>query len=648
MRRIAPARLPPGILCLTWLPTTRINTAETIYRPRVRSVAFCSPIKSVIFYFVHSVCCVAHPVAETMKIPLKQYYQLLSAYLKPQWRRVALLAIVVLVNISLSLLNPQILRSFIDTATTGGALQNLLGAGLLFMLIALTNQLATVGETYMAENIGLIATNQMRADLTTHCLSLDPSFHNAHTPGELIERVDGDVATLGNFFSRFVVQLLANGLLLIGALVLLFQVDWRVGVALALFTVVSFILLLGLRNIAGPRWAAARQANAELFGFLEEHVAGTEDIRSSGATAYVMRRLAEHARTLLRKEITASVGGVTAWGTMIFLFAVGTAVALALGVLLYSTGAITIGTVFLIYSYTELLNRPIEQISRQIQDLQLANAGIMRIQELLRMHSTIVDPDPPHATLPAGPLSVEFDNVVFGYEDEGPVVRHLSLKVQPGQRLGLLGRTGSGKTTLTRLLFRLYDPAEGSVRLNGIDLRDVTLSDLRQHVAIVTQDIQLFHATVRDNLTFFNHTLSDERILHVLEELGMQEWFERLPKGLDTRLAPGGSGLSAGEAQLLAFARVFLKDPGLVILDEASSRLDPATEHHLEQAVDRLLRGRTGVIIAHRLATVQRVDHIVILEDGGSCEDGPRAQLAHDPHSRFSHLLRTGLEEALA
>ncbi|MCL5996198.1 MAG: ABC transporter ATP-binding protein/permease [Chloroflexi bacterium] len=587
-----------------------------------------------------------------MKIPLRQYANLLSAYLKPQWPRVLVLAVLVLANIGLSLFNPQILKSFIDMASAGATVQALLGAGVLFMGIAIAGQIILVGETYMAQNIGLTATNQMRADLTTHCLSLDSSFHNAHTPGELIERVDGDVATLGNFFSQFVVQLFANGLLLLGVLILLFQVDWRAGAALTLFTIISFVVLNAMSNLAGPRWAAARQASAVLFGFIEERLAGTEDIRACGATSYVMRRLAERSRDLLRRNVSASIVDMSTWGAIIFLFAVGTAVALAMGATLYAAGNITVGTIFLIYTYTTMLSRPIELISREIQNLQQAGAGISRIQDLLATHSTIVEH--PRAALPDGPLSIEFDGVTFGYgaaegdSSETPVVRGLSLRVDAGQRLGLLGRTGSGKTTLTRLLFRLYDPGQGTVRLNGVDVRDLALADLRQRVAIVTQDIQLFHASVRDNLTFFNPAIPDWRILQVLDDMGLNDWLSHLPDGLNTKLAPGGSGLSAGEAQLLAFARVFLKEPGLVILDEASSRLDPATEHRLEQAVDRLLLGRTGIIIAHRLATVQRVDHIVILEDGACGESGPREQLARDPGSRFARLLHTGLEEALA
>jgi len=217
-----------------------------------------------------------------------------------------------------------------------------------------------------------------------------------------------------------------------------------------------------------------------------------------------------------------------------------------------------------------------------------------------------------------------------------------------GQVLGLLGRTGSGKTTLTRLLVRLYDPTTGSIHVGSpggrLDVRNARLAALRQRIGVVTQDVQLFRASVRDNLTFFDPAVADDRILAVIDELGLGPWYRALPNGLDSELEGGSAGLSAGQAQLLAFTRVFLKDPGLVILDEASSRLDPATEQLIEHAVDRLLVGRTGLIIAHRLDTVHRADHILILEDGQISEYGAYQALRQDPASRFYRLLQTGLD----
>jgi len=247
-----------------------------------------------------------------------------------------------------------------------------------------------------------------------------------------------------------------------------------------------------------------------------------------------------------------------------------------------------------------------------------------------------------------GALPVTFQNVTFAYESDEPVLRDISFDLGRGKVLGLLGRTGSGKTTLTRLLLRLYEPTHGQVRLGETDICQTRLRNLRQKVGMVTQEIQLFHASVRDNLTFFDPMIPDKRILQILKELDLWAWYTSLPEGLDTVLAAGGGGLSAGQAQLLAFARVFLREPGLVILDEASSRLDPATEQQVDRAIERLLHGRTAIIIAHRLRTVDRADEIMILENGRIREHDTREALVNDETSYFAQLLRTGLEEALA
>ena len=292
-----------------------------------------------------------------------------------------------------------------------------------------------------------------------------------------------------------------------------------------------------------------------------------------------------------------------------------------------------------------MLFAPLDEIAGELQELQRAGASVARIEELNNTESQIQEGR--GTKLPLGGLPVEFHKVSFAYSEAKTALKDLSFRLAPGKVLGLLGRTGSGKTTMTRLLFRLYDPTKGVIRLGDVDVREGHVTELRERVGMVTQDVQLFHATVRDNLTFFDKSIPDERILQVLKELGLWEWYQPLPEGLDTELASGGSGLSAGEAQLLAFTRVFLKDPSLVILDEASSRLDPATERLIERAIDTLLQNRTGIIIAHRLETVQRADEILILEDGRLLEYGERKRLASDPHSRFYRLLQTGLEEVL-
>jgi ATP-binding cassette subfamily B protein len=611
-----------------------------------------------------------------MNVPLKRYLALLSEYLRPQSQRVLVLAVLLFSSVGLQLLNPQILRAFIDTATAQGSQRDMFIAALLFIGVALVNQAISVGAAYLGENIGWTATNALRADLAAHCLKLDMSFHKARTPGELIERIDGDVNALSSFFSKFVINMLSNVVLLIGVLVLLFFEDWRVGAGMSVFALVALVILIRMRSIAVPYWTAVREARAHFYGFLGERLAGTEDIRSSAATGYVMRQFYALLRGWLPLERRAGVAGYSMWMTTLLLFAMGNALAFALGAYLYRAGAITIGTVYIIFYYTELLRHPIEQIRTQLQELQKADASIKRVEELFHTRSRISDGV--GTPIPAGALAVEFDSVRFEYDDDNDqrpatkderpttsdgdpssfvlrpsssVLTDISFRLAPGRVLGLLGRTGSGKTTLARLLLRLYDPTAGTICLGDVPAPEARLHELRRRVGMVTQDVQLFQSSVRDNLTFFNRAISDARIMGALDDLGLRDWLRTLPAGLDSELG-AGAGLSSGEAQLLAFARLFLADPGLVILDEASSRLDPATEQLVERAVSKLLHPddgqRTGIIIAHRLATVQRADDILILEAGRILEYGPREQLARDPDSHFAHLLRTGMEEVLA
>ncbi|MGE5654810.1 MAG: ABC transporter ATP-binding protein [Bacillota bacterium] len=581
-----------------------------------------------------------------MKIPLREYISLLSNYLRPQWRRAALLVTLILTSLGLQLVKPQILRTFIDTASGSRSGTNLGATALLFMVVAVISQAVTAYSRYVSEDVGWTATNLLRNDLASHCLGLDMSFHKAHTPGEMIERIDGDITKLSNFFSQMVVGILANVLLLGGVIILLFREDYRVGLAMTAFALISLVVLTYLRDIAVPYWTADRQHSGIFFGFLGEHLAGTEDIRANGAVGYVMHRFYARMREWLPAKRRAYLAGTSVWSATIVTFTLGNATAFGLSAYLWQRGLITIGTVYLIVNYTELLRRPIEQIRTQLQELQRASASITRISGLMKTASKVQDGA--GSELPSGPLGVELRDLSFAYESDDTVLKDISFALEPGKVLGLLGRTGSGKTTLARLLLRLYDPGTGQLLLGGVDAKETKLNHLRQKVAMVTQDVQLFQASVRDNITFFDPSVSDDKVISVLHELGLGDWLQSLPQGLDTILGVGGANYSAGEAQLLAFARCFLIDPSVVILDEASSRLDPVTEQLIETAITKLLTNRTGIIIAHRLDTVARADDILILDQGRIVEHGERLKLLQQPGSRFSTLLQTGLKELLA
>ncbi len=578
------------------------------------------------------------------KIPLKRYYEILSTYLKKQKLAFGILTLLLLSSIGLQVVIPQIMRYFIDATQLDVAAGKLLIAALAFLGAALLQQILSVAATYTGASVAWTATNALREDMADHCLSLDMQFHKEKSPGEFIERIEGDVTAFNTFFSQLVIRIMGNILLVIGILAALVMINYRLGLAFIIFAIVALLILNQVRSIAVPKHKALREAETALFGFLEERLAGTEDIRACGAVDYVINRLYQmHARILkkwrassLMHLLIGSAGGV--------LIIFGYGLAMFLSYRLYKEGVITLGTTYLIIHYINLIARPIREITQQVENMQNIGASVERMDELLRTKQTIVDGIDAVAIMD-GALQLDFEHVTFHYkDDEKSVINDLSFLIEPGKVLGLLGRTGGGKTTLVRLIFRLYDPVQGQIRINGVPLSRTKIADVRQQIAYVTQDVQLFQASVRDNITFFNKSISDETIHQVIGILGLTSWLDSLPHGLDTRLDSGGRSLSAGEAQLLAFTRVFLKDPGLIIFDEASSRLDPGTEQLVEGAIDRILRGRTAIIVAHRLATVQRADHILILDNGKSIEYGDREQLLADPNSQFSQLHLTGLE----
>ena len=570
--------------------------------------------------------------------------KVLGTYLLPMWPRVALLLVLLIASVLLTLLLPQVIARFVDTASAalgrGGAGLGALGAltrlGLSYIGIALAVQLMSAAVTYLGAVIGWSATNRLRLDLMTHLLSLDMKYHKERTPGEMIERIDGDVTALSNFFSQFAVRVFGAALLLTGSVIMFFREELWLGVGVLAFVALTLFGMNRVRRIGIEPTRQEREASARLFGFIEERLSGLDDVRSLGGGRYTLRKFLLVQGDFFRRVMKAGVDRTAVWQFSMVMFTLGYVGVISAAVGLYAAGAISVGTALLLYQYMSMVEEPIDQLTQQLQDVQKAGASLLRVSEILGLKSALPTG---RQLLPAGALALEVEDVSFAYEggEDAAVLSHLTFSLAAGRTLGLLGRTGSGKSSLTRLVSRLYDPTSGTLRLGGVATVDADLTSLRSRVAVVTQDVQLFQASVRDNLTFFDARIGDARVRQALAEVGLLAWAESLPDGLDTPL-PAGS-LSAGEAQLLAFARVMLRDPGLIILDEPSSRLDPATEARLTAAMLRLLSGRSAIVIAHRLDTVARADDILVLGSGRILEFGAREVLARDPRSHYAKLL---------
>jgi ATP-binding cassette subfamily B protein len=574
-------------------------------------------------------------------------WSMLWHYLRAQLYPTIGLFVLMLVEIGLSLTIPQVIRSYIDKLQERALSADLVRAALLYLAFVLLRIAIRVIRIGLNNHLSWKATNAVRHDLTKHILALDQRFHHTHPPGELLERIDGDVSRLNSFFAELLPDLSGAVILALGTLVVLAFDDWHLSLILFVFMLGFILIHRWDQQWSGSYWEKERQYATQLSSFVEERVSGAKDIHTSGAVPHTMeqfhQKITRHALQSVKGEVVTDAG----WGVSGAFYALGFAAAMGAGAYLFYQGSISLGVVYLIVQYVQLLGRPLTRIGGQLENLVKAQVSLKRISALFSTRPSLHD-DKGAAFPPGVPISIDIEGVEFGYDAHNAVLHNISFSLSPGETLGLLGRTGSGKSTLARLLFRFYDVTQGVIRLNGENMDAYELFSMRRSISMVTQDVQLLHASVRDNITLFQESISENAILEALQHLGLGEWLNRLPEGLDTQLRPEGSTLSAGQAQLLAVTRAFLKNPGLVILDEASSRVDPVTANLLEGAITRLLENRTAVIIAHRLETVRRVDKIMILEQGRVREYGTYAALSADLDSTLSALLRTGATEVFA
>lgn len=567
---------------------------------------------------------------------------------RPERGRAAAVLAVLLVALGLRLAMPALLGRFVDGAIARDPLDSLVRIAGAYVVAAIVAEVLQLVVMWGSVGVSWRAGNRLRERLSRHALRLEMGWHGRHSPGQLIERIDGDVEALAIFFTNVLVHVVGNLILMIAMLGVAFAIDPRAGLVLLVAAIAGAVVLIRLRAAAVPAREAEREANAQLYGDLEERLGGLEDLRANGAGRYAVHRLHANSARSWGAARRASFLGDGSYSVAAATFAVGSVATLALGFLLHDRAILTVGEVLALFRYSEMLRQPLERIAEQLKEFQKALAGARRASSMLATEPAIADGPLDADALPAGPLEVRFDGVTFAYAaGADPALCDIELTIPAGVHLGIIGRTGSGKTTLGRLALRLWDVSDGRVLVGGVDVRDLQVGDLRRRIAVVTQDVELFRASLRDNLTLFGtRPASDADLLAVLNRVGLGTWLAAQEGALDTVLE-GSSSLSAGEAQLLAFARAFLAEPSVVILDEASSRLDPITEASITQATHELLAGRTAIVVAHRLATLDEVDTIAVVDDGRIAEHGDRTTLAADPSSRYGRLLRIADRSAI-
>ncbi len=576
----------------------------------------------------------------TQTAPSGSRWSALGALLRSDAWRWAGLGVLVAINSALLIAGPLIVRQIVDLASEGTTTAEITSLAVLFLVIAIATQILAVIVVWLATVSAWRTTNDLRLTMTRHVLGLDHEFHRTHTPGELIQRVDGDVTSVSDFLSTVVTKAAGAAMLIGGIIIVLTVLDWRLGLGMAVYVGVALAIIVRSRHRAVSESSDEMGALGRLYGGIEERLTAAEDLRANGAADHVAWRFVEDSEDALMSAVRRERAFLVMWWFVQGAVAAGWVIALVLGAVLVAADTISIGTAFLLFQYVLLIARLLEEVVHELETVQKANGAMVRVADLLAVEPKVLDEG--DTSPPVGPLAIDVDDVHFDYGDDRPVLRDVTIRIGAGRSVGVVGRTGSGKTTFSRLVLRLVEPTAGGVSLGDVPIAEIPLAELRRRVALVPQEVELFAGTVRDNVTLFDDGPTDSEVSDALRRVGLDTLADA---GIDRALGSAGSGLSAGEAQLLALARVWLRDPDLLVLDEATARVDPDTERRLEAAVVELMRGRTTLVIAHRLSTLRSVDEIVVFDRGRIVEHGDRTDLVGDDDSRFAQLLAISLDE---
>lgn len=526
-------------------------------------------------------------------------------------------------------------------------IQGLLIAAGIYMLVAVT--FASVGylQGITLFRLGINIVTDVKSRLFNHVLHLGLDFHEEQSPGKLISRVESDTETLKELFSDVTVNLLRNVLFFVGILVMMLVENFSIGVWILLLVPVLFAATFWFINFMRKYWREWRVQWAVIMGYVTEYVQGIDVIQQFNYQQRSRERMRETSMGKYRVEVPASFLDYGFWGAFLFGEIVAMIIVLAVGVQGVMAQTVTVGTVVMFFLYIQQMFQPIMQLSEQLNFVQRSLISVERVFGILETKPSVADGAKPAAELRFN-SEITFEDVWFAYKrkavdgdsvesdadpDEQPqgewewVLRDVSFTIPKGHNIALVGASGGGKSTVVSLLLRFYDPQRGRVLVDGRDIRDFPLKAWRSRIGLVLQDVFLFPGSVADNLRVFNESIDLGLVKEAAGVTRADKIIENLPDGYEGELAERGSNLSVGERQLLSFARALAQNPSLLVLDEATSSVDPHTERLVQEALEKLLEGRTGVIVAHRLSTILGADRIMLIHQGKVAESGNHQEL---------------------
>jgi len=556
--------------------------------------------------------------------PRRNMRRLLPYFRPYRWRVLATIALMLVVT-GAALATPALAQVAIDDGITAGSVRALLVIVAVFVVIGVAGWIAGYWQAYLSSWVGNRVLLDLRRQVFRHLMRLELGHHERTPTGRSVSRLTADIEAVNQLVVEGATSLVINGLTLIGVVIILLAYDWKLAVAAFLIFPLLAVGTWWFRVRATRAYRLTRERVAVVLSVLQENLSGIRVVQAHGREEEARRRFREANLEYRRANMsTITVSGAYFPGVEL-LAALGTALILWYGGNRVLDADLSVGVMVAFIGYLASFFDPIQQLSQLYNTFQAAMAALEKIFGVLETDPRIADA-PDAVDLPDVAGRIDLDGVSFGYGREY-VIRDVDLHVEPGTTVALVGATGAGKSTLAKLIARLYDPDEGAVRIDGIDLREVREESLRAAMGIVPQEGHLFSGTIAENVRFAHPLATDDEVRRALDAVGALAFVDDLPDGIDTDVQERGARLSAGQRQLICFARALVPDPRLVVLDEATSSIDIATEKRIEDALDRLLEGRTAVIIAHRLSTIRRADVIVVVEDGRIAEMGSHDNL---------------------